>query len=108
MVIGLVLPGWWRWRSRTPWCACSTGGVRIGGGHDHRGTCRLRRAGAAGRGRRSTYAVATLVVVGASVLGAAALVGDGRMDADNLLAAFAMILIPSLVGAVAALVSAVG
>ncbi|MGC5289825.1 hypothetical protein [Micromonospora sp. DT231] len=57
-----------------------------------------------GPDRRSTYAVAALVVVGASVLGAAALVGDGRMDADNLLAAFAMILIPSLVGAVVALV----
>ncbi|MFE9918597.1 hypothetical protein ACFYPG_25910 [Micromonospora sp. NPDC005553] len=51
---------------------------------------------------RSTYAVAALVVVGAAVMGTAAMT-DGDVGLPDLLAAFAMILIPSLVGAVVAL-----
>ncbi|MCG5447007.1 hypothetical protein NIE79_005743 [Micromonospora sp. NIE79] len=56
-----------------------------------------------GRHRRSTYVVAAAVVVGAAVMGTAAMV-DGDTGGSDLLAAFAMILIPSLVGAVVALV----
>ncbi|MGC4756095.1 hypothetical protein [Micromonospora trifolii] len=56
-----------------------------------------------GRHRRSTYVVAAAVVVGAAVMGTAAMV-DGDTGGSDLLAAFAMILIPSLVGAVVALI----
>ncbi|WP_410820641.1 hypothetical protein [Micromonospora sp. 050-3] len=56
-----------------------------------------------GRHRRSTYAVAAAVVVGAAAMGTAAMV-DGDTGGSGLLAAFALMLIPPLVGAVAALV----
>ncbi|WP_433652420.1 hypothetical protein ACQP2C_08825 [Micromonospora zamorensis] len=56
-----------------------------------------------GRHRRGTYVVAAAVVVGAATMGAAAMV-DGGTGGPDLFAAFALMLIPPLVGAVVALV----
>ncbi|MET7947543.1 hypothetical protein [Micromonospora sp. NPDC005324] len=56
-----------------------------------------------GRHRRSTYVVAAVVVVATAAMGSAAMV-DGETGGSDLLAAFGLILIPSLVGAVVALV----
>ncbi|NYH45365.1 hypothetical protein HNR22_005092 [Micromonospora jinlongensis] len=54
--------------------------------------------------RRSTYAVAALVVVGVAALSTAAFVGRGTVKSDQLLGSFGLMLIPPLVGAVVALV----
>lgn len=56
-----------------------------------------------GRQRRSTYVVAAVVVVGAAVMGTAAMT-DGDSGRSDLLAAFGLMLIPPLVGAAVALV----
>ncbi|WP_430500406.1 hypothetical protein ACQRWP_01035 [Micromonospora trifolii] len=56
-----------------------------------------------GRHRRSTYVVAAIVVVGAAAMGTAAMV-DRDTGRSDLLAAFALMLIPPLFGAVVALV----
>ncbi|RAO50572.1 hypothetical protein GAR06_00128 [Micromonospora saelicesensis] len=55
-----------------------------------------------GRQRRSTYVVAAVVVVGAAVMGTAAMT-DGDSGRSDLLVSFGLMLIPPLVGAVVAL-----
>lgn len=57
----------------------------------------------AGRHRRSTYVVAAAVVVGVAAMGTATMV-DGDTGGADFLAAFGLMLIPPLVGAVVALV----
>ncbi|MEU1585368.1 hypothetical protein [Micromonospora sp. NPDC005710] len=55
------------------------------------------------RDRRGTYVVAAIVVVSAAAMGTAAIV-DGDTGWSNLLASFALMLIPPLVGVIVALV----